>query len=420
MSEWTGPELLPVREQARIVNDILGKRFETLLPQIMREADIDAWLIVCNEDNHDPVFRTMIPWQSWTPILQIFLFLDPGGDQPLERLNLSMTNDRGLMTKVDWSPESPEDQWTILRRLLDDRNPDKVAINTSETIWAADGLTASLKDRLTDTLGPDHSSRLVSAEQLCIRWLETRLPDELVHYEDACAIARHMIAQCYSRDTITPGITTTEDLLWAYWQQASDLGLIPSFTPSFRIFRSPTDAATNTVEDGIIRPGDMLHCDVGVHYLRLTTDHQELAYVLREGETEAPAGLRAGIKESNRLQDIFTSTWEFGKSGNEILAAALSKAHETGISNPKIYSHSLGHYLHEPGPLMGLPWEQDDIPGRGDVIMHPDTVYVVELSTELDVPEWSSSVRFMLEQDTAITTDGVSYLAGRQTNFHLI
>ena len=67
--DWTGPTLLPVREQARVVNDILLKRFETLLPRVMRETDIDTWLIVCHEDNHDPVFRTMIPWQSWTPIL---------------------------------------------------------------------------------------------------------------------------------------------------------------------------------------------------------------------------------------------------------------------------------------------------------------------------------------------------------------
>ena len=105
---WTGPTALPVRERARIVNDLLGKRFERLLPQLMRETGFDAWLIVCHEDNHDPVFRTMIPWQSWTPILQIVLFYDPGDGQPVERLNLSMTNMRGLMTSCDWSPESEE------------------------------------------------------------------------------------------------------------------------------------------------------------------------------------------------------------------------------------------------------------------------------------------------------------------------
>ena len=417
----TKPTILPVREQARVVNDILLKRFDTLLPKIMREADIDAWLIVCHEDNHDPVFRTMIPWQSWTPILQILAFFNPGGGQPIERINLSRTSMRGLMITVDWTPESGEDQWKVLRGLLDERKPKKIGINTSDTIWAADGLTASLKDKLIDCMGSDHATKLTSAEQLCIRWLETRLPEELTLYDHACAVGRHIIATCFSRHVVTPGVTTTDDLVWAYWQQATDLGLQPSFTPYFRIFRSPADTKLWPTDDPIIRPGDMLHCDVGVHYLRLITDHQELAYVLRPDETEAPAGLRKGMAESNRLQDIFTSAWGFGKSGNEILANALERASDAGIQNPKIYSHSVGHYLHEPGPLMGLPWEQGNIPGRGDVLMHPDTVYTVELSTELEIPEWGGQpVRFMLEQDAAITKEGVSYLAGRQTEFHLM
>ncbi len=418
---WAGPNVLPVREQARVVNDILLRRFETLLPQIMRETAIDCWLIVCHEDNHDPVFRTMIPWQSWTPILQIQVFFDPGNELPIERINLSMTNMRGLMEKAEWTPESASDQWNLLRRMMDDRRPERIGINTSDTIWAADGLTAALKERLIKEIGADHAAKLTSAEGLCIRWLETRLPEELQQYDNACAIGRHIIATCFSQDTITPGVTTTEDLVWAYWQLASDQGLPPSFTPYFRIFRSPADTDHNPTDDLVIRHGDMLHCDVGVNYLRLITDHQELAYILRPDETEAPAGLREGMAESNRLQDIFTSAWSLGSSGNEILANALARAHESGIRGPKIYSHSLGHCLHEPGPLMGLPWEQGNIPGRGDVIMHPNTVYTVELSTELQVPEWDDQpVRFMLEQDAAITESGVTYLAGRQTTFHLI
>ncbi len=165
----------------------------------------------------------------------------------------------------------------------------------------------------------------------------------------------------------------------------------------------------------------MLHCDVGLHYLRLTTDHQELAYVLRPGESAAPAGLRAGMAEGNRLQDIFTGSWQIGLTGNAILARALERARAEGISNPKIYSHSLGHYLHEPGPLMGLPWVQTDIPGRGDVMMNYNTAYTVELSIEQPVPEWDGlSVRFMLEQDAAITSQGIHYIGGRQREFHLV
>jgi len=413
------PAVLPVREQARIVNRLLEKRFASLLPQVMRETNIDMWLVICHEDNHDPVFRTMIPWEAWTPILQMLVFFDTGTH--VERINISRTNMCGLMPPSSWSPLGGTDQWECLRQIVADRNPRRIGINQSDVIWAADGLTASLKTRLLETLGPDLAARCVSAEPLAIRWLETRLPEELALYEQANALAHALIARIYSRKVITPGVTTTEDLEWAYWQTVADLGLTVSFKPFYRLFRSDATRQQWGDDDNVVRAGDMLHCDVGVHYLRLTTDHQELAYVLQPGETAAPAGLRAGMAEGNRLQDVFTSSWETGLTGNAILARALERARTEGIANPKIYSHSLGHYLHEPGPLMGLPWDQTDIPGRGDVVMHYNTAYTVELSVEQPVPEWEGlNVRFMLEQDAAITPEGIHYIGGRQREFYLV
>jgi hypothetical protein len=251
--------------------------------------------------------------------------------------------------------------------------------------------------------------------------LETLIPEELDLYHHACAIGHWLIKTCFSRQVITPGVTTSEDLRWWYWQAATDLGLPLSFPAFFRIIRSEASQSHWGADDPVIRPGDMLHCDVGVKYLRLITDHQELAYVLRPGETEAPAGLRQGMAEANRLQDIFTGAWQFGQSGNEILTAALHNAHEAGVNNPKIYSHSVGHFLHEPGPLIGLPWEQEHCPGRGDVRMSYDTCYTVELSVATPVAEWDHQVvRFPLEQDAAYTPNGVYYLDGRQTAFHLV
>ena len=270
-------------------------------------------------------------------------------------------------------------------------------------------------------LGPELSGRLVSAETACIRWLETRLPEELDLYVQAVALSRAIIAETFSRPVVTPGVTTCEDLRWHYWERVRRLGLEVSFSPTFRRHRSPADRQRWGEEDQAIRPGDMLHCDVGLQYLRLLTDHQELAYVLRPGEVDAPEGLRAGMAEGNRLQEAFLSTWQEGQSGNQILAAALALARAEGLSRPKIYSHSLGHYLHEPGPLMGLPWEQGDIPGRGDVIMRANTVYTVELSVTRPVPEWGGEeVTFALEQDAAFTAAGSYFLDGRQTSFHLI
>lgn len=417
---YHGPEVLSVRNQAAVVNDVLRARLDTLLPAVMRETGFDMWIIVCYEDNYDPVFTTLIPYECWAPILQIFVFYDHGADRGVERLNISMTQMGDLMTTV-WSLESQEDQWACLRRVVEERHPRRIGINQSDVIWAADGLTASLKAKLIDTLGPELAARLESAEKLCIRWLETLVPKELDLYHHACAVAHQIIKICFSRESVTPGVTTCEDLRWRYWQIASDLGLPVSFSPFFNKARSNAAKARWGEDDPVIRPGDRLHCDVGIKYLRLLTDHQELAYVLQPGEVDAPQGLRDGMAQANRLQEIFTGAWQQGLTGNEILARALARAREAGIARPKIYSHSLGHFLHEPGPLMGLPWEQVRCPGRGDVVMNYNTAYTVELNVTCPVPEWDhQEVTFPLEQDAAFTENGVIFLDGRQTRYHLI
>jgi hypothetical protein len=408
-----------VREQSRIINSILRERLDTLLPSLMRETGFDMWLVVCNEDNHDPVFRTLTPWEVWAPILQILVFFDRGEPEGIERLNVSITDLGDLMTPA-WNLESAEDQWATLRRLVDERAPKRIGIDSSNVIWAADGLSAALRDQLVSALGDEHSSALASAEALCVRWLETRLPRELVLYEQACAIAHELIATRFTRDVITPGVTTTEDLRWSYWQAATDLGLPVSFPPFYRLHRSPAGRRLYGETD-IVQPGDLLHCDVGVQYLRLLTDHQELAYVLGPGETEPPQALADGVRDANRLQDVLVGCWEENATGNEILERALAKAHADGIPKPKIYSHSLSHYLHEPGPLMGLPWEQENTGGRGEIRMRHDTCYTVELSVTRSVPEWDGEeVRFALEQDASFTREGVTFIDGRQTALHTL
>jgi hypothetical protein len=414
------PKVLPLREQARVVNEILRDRFETILPAVMRETGFDMWLIICNEDNHDPIFPTIIPWETWAPILQMVIFYDPGSGQTVQRFNISLTHMNGLMTDR-WNLNSPEDQWTALQSLIEECDPRRIGINISDVIWAADGLTAGLYEKLKSTLGTELSSRLESAESLCIRWLETRTQEELDLYTQACAIAHAVIKQCFSRDVITPGVTTPEDLRWYYWQTTTGLGLPVSFPPFFRKHRSRAAIELWGEQDAVIRPGDLLHCDVGVKYLRLLTDHQEMAYVLRPDETEAPPGFQNGMAQAKRLQDIFTSTWAKGLTGNEILSQALAQARDEGVCKPKIYSHSLSFYLHEPGPLMGLPWEQVACPGRGDVRMDYNTVYTVELSVTCPVPEWDGQeITFALEQDAAFLKSGVIYLDGRQTSLHLL
>jgi len=414
------PHVLPVRERARVVYRILKRRLETILPEAMRATGFDMWLILCQEDNLDPVFSTLIPMDTWCPILQVLLFHDGGPDAGVEGINISGTRTHDLYDRP-YSGQVEEEQWRLLNEIVRERAPQRIGVNIGSTQWAAGGLTHNLYCQLVDRLPDEYSSRLESAEPLATRWLATLTDDEVELYGHVAHVAHQLIAECYSRRVIVPGVTTIEDLQWHYWQRCSDLGLRPSFKPSFFLVRSGRMIERYGGEDRTIRAGDFVRCDVGFHYLRLTTDMQEWVYVLQPGEVDAPQGMKDLMAEANHLQDVFMAEFKLGLTGNRLLDTILSRARREGIPNPRVYSHSLGLLLHEPGPLIGLPWEQERCEGRGDVKLQYNNGFTMELSVEGPVPEWNGQhVRMALEEDVIFTRDGCWPIDGRQTGFYLV
>jgi hypothetical protein len=421
----TLPSILDIRDRVEVVNAITLKRLEILLPRVMEEAGFDMWIIVCNEDNLDPVFSTMIPYDVWCPITQILVLSKKPG-KPVERLNISRTDMKGLHQNVwdhrAWDLSKTESQWDCLRRIVRERNPQRIAVNQSSVIWAADGLTVTLRKRLEETLGPEFSRRLHSGERLAILWLETLLEEELDLYERVAAVAHALLAEIFSDRTVTPGVTTLDDLLYSYIQRVSDIGLELFAWPWVRIRgRSPEDLEKYGQDDRVIRRGDLIQCDAGIKYLRYYSDHCEWAYVLRPGETDVPEGIRRVMAEGNRLQDIFCAAFREGLTGNAILADILNAARQKGICKPKVYSHSIGRFLHEPGPLIGLPWEQEDTGERGEVRLVPNSTFTAELSVTCPVSEWNGrELTLALEQLVAFTGKDAYFIDGRQTRFHIV
>ena len=414
------PQVLSARQRDEVITHHLRQRLDTILPLAMREAGLDMWLIICQEDDLDPVFKSMIPMNTWTPILQMLIFYDRGEDGGIERINLSATDTHDLYERP-WTGRRFPEQWEILAQIVEKRDPQRIGLNIGETIWAGGGLTYNLHQQILRHLPERYHERLVSAEAACTRWLMTLSETQLQVYPHVLSISRHIIANCYSRACVTPGVTTTDDLEWAYWQQCLDLGFEQAFKPYFRIIRSQADQAIYPLQDKVIRPGDLLHCDVGLRYLRLITDHQIVAYVRRNGEQDAPAGLRNLLVETNRLQQIYLNEFQVGLTGNELLANILSSTRKQGIKSPRIYSHSVGLCLHEPGPLIGLPWEQERCPGRGDVRLQYNTCYTMELSIEDTVPEWGDqSVLLSTEHVVKFTETGCEPMGPVQCTYHLI
>ena len=426
IQERTFPSVLSIRDRASLVLSVTQKRLDELLPKFMRETGFDMWIITCNEDNLDPVFLTMVPFENWCPITQILVFFDRGPGKGVERLNVSRTDTQGLHQNVwdaaAWDSNKKESQWACLGRIVRERDPKKIGVNEGEIQWAAGGLTVVLKKQLVEAIGPKYSARLQSAEPLATLWCETLLDEELDVMEQAVAVSHAIIAETFSNKVITPGVTTADDLRYHYWQRVADLGLKASFSPFFSIRgRDPKDVQKHGKDDKVIRPGDLLHCDVGLKYMHYNSDQQEMAYVLRFGETDVPETFKKMMAEANRLQDVYCDAFKAGLTGNEMLGNMLKKAKELGIPGPRIYSHSLGYFLHEPGPLIGLPWEQANNPGRGDVKLALNSCFTAEMSVTMPVPEWGGlDFRLPLEQDVAFTKDGIFFIDGRQTKFHLI
>lgn len=421
------PLILPLEAQARVIDGWLEDRVQTVLPELMRRAGIDLWVVIAREYNEDPVLKTLLP-ATWLSARRrtILLIHDPGADQPLETLAVARY-DVGTVFRQAWDPETQPDQWARLAELVAERNPQRIGINVSDDFALADGLSHTEHELLVRALGADLAGRLVSAEALAIGWLETRSAAEMVVYPQICRIAHRIIAEGFSDAAIQVGVTTTDDLEWWYRERVRELGLTTWFHPSVSVQRpapagdDPDRRAGDLRGTGgeVMQPGDLVHVDFGIGYLRLNTDTQQNAYLLRPGETEVPAALRDALATGNRLQDILTGAFRTGRTGNQILAAALAQAASEGIE-ASIYTHPIGYHGHAAGPTIGMWDQQGGVPGNGDYPLYPNTAYSIELAATVRLEGWGEPVHIRLEEDAYFDGERVTYIDGRQTRWHLI
>ncbi|MDO6692398.1 M24 family metallopeptidase [Aliiglaciecola sp. 3_MG-2023] len=422
---YSQAEVLSMRERATVIDDILKDRLENILPQLMEREGIDMWILISREYNEDPVLKTMLP-ATWLSARRrtILVLFNPGKGQPIERLAVSRY-DVDSMFRKGWNKEQQPNQWQRLVELIQQKNPQKIAINKSDHFALADGVTATEYQELMDALPSELSSKVVSSQNLAIAWLETRSPKEMQIYPELIKIGHSLIAEAFSNQVITPGKTTTEDVVWWLREKSRELKLINWFHPSVSIQRSSSvkfdhlKAFTGTNVEQVIQPGDLLHVDFGLVYLRLNSDQQQHAYVLKPGETDAPSYLKEAFAKANQLQDIFTQNFKVGRTGNQVLKMSRQQAIAQGIK-PSIYTHPIGYHGHAAGTTLGMWDSQGGVPVTGDYPLHYNTAYSIELNAASFIPEWKKEIRIMLEENAFFDKAGVRYLDGRQTRLHLI
>ena len=388
-------DILPMREQMQLCDEILKDRLQNLMPQLMKECGVEMWLIICSEYNEDPVFKTITPAKMRNASRLVCLIFSLDKDGKFEALNLSRPNPAFSPYYTHCYDPKTQNQWEAIKKAVLDRNPSKVAVNVSRISAQADGISKRLWDDLYEQLG----DLIVPDDRMAIRWLETRTEKELELYPSIYRIAQEIQREAYSLDVITPGVTTTDDVEYYIMQRINDMGLDFWFSPDVDVQRQGGGPRMSGV---VIEKGDLLHTDMGLTYLNLNTDSQRLGYILKDGETEIPKGLLEGFKRGNRFQDIVRENCIKGRTGNEIFFASMEQAKQEGI-RAMLYTHPIGFYGHAAGPSFGMYDNQGFVPGHGELKLNDNTCYALELNVTEYVPEWEQDVCFMMEETISFT-----------------
>ena len=423
-----------LREQADTQQRWLASRITTVLPALMRKYGVDMWVIPMREYNEDPVFTSLVSPTTFAARRRTIYVFSMRGDS-VERIALGGSSQGGVYTAVRSTQAAAgpagargevnaelwgDEQWSALRRVIEERNPKTIAVNVSRVFAFSDGLSAGEMEGMREALGDKWTSRFVRHDGLALDLITTRLPEEAAFYRRMQELAWAIIDTAFSRVVIKPGTTRTQDVVWWMRQRVNDLGLGSWFQPSVEVQRrGVTEAGLGA--NPVIERGDVLHCDFGIVALRLNTDTQHMGYVLREGENAPPAGLVAALLTGNRLQDIVMSEIRPGRTGNEVLRSSLARMRASGIDGT-VYTHPIGMHGHGAGPLIGLWDYQGGVPGRGDAKIIPSMWFSIELQATSPLPEWNGQrVRMALEEDMTIDAAGANAWAlRRQTGFHLV
>jgi len=412
--------ILNLRQQAKVIDEIQKDRLENLLPKLMKLHDVEMWVLITREYNEDPVVKTFLP-PTWLNARRRTIIVFSLKDGIFKSAAITRYPFGKLIPSL-WNKEKEPNQWKALSNYIEAQNPKNIAVNTSENYALADGLVRTDFDNLINVLPKKLTSKIISSEPLAVSWIETRTKREMILYKQLVSITHNIIKQAFSNQVITPGVTTTDDVVWWLREEVRSLGLDTWFHPTVDVQRNESSdlySFDGKSKFDIILPGDLLHCDFGISYLTLNTDCQQLAYVLKRGEKNAPEELIKALKDGNTVQDFLTNNFVLGKTGNHILKIALNQSKKAGYK-PQIYTHPLGVFGHSAGTTFGMWDAQNGVPGSGEHPLQLETVYAIELNTKVYINGWNKEIRIMLEEAGYFGSEGFNYVNGRQTKLILV
>ncbi len=415
------PTLLTWSEQNRVRDGFLEKKHALLL-DLMRKHQVEWWIVVNEEFHDDPLTPFVAPPRPYVGNRDIFVFID-AGEKGLRKVAITGFSEETL-THFFESPAEPKPADQLLPELYAQYKPAHIGLGISGRRGVTRSLTYDTYQMLSRVLGPEATARFTGVEGLVEDYLDTRLPEENPYYETLVHLTDVLAHRALSNEAIVPGRTKVGDVRRFLYDALWANGVGTWFQPDLRVQRkgrpNPTSRGFLAVEaeDTVIQPGDVLHVDFGISYMGWDSDWQRMAYVLRPGESDAPAGLKQALANTAALQDTLMLAARPGRDSGELYTATMDVMKQKNIE-AMIYCHPLGNQGHGLGPSIDFRATK-----RGETGPHPlrpNSWISIELNSATAVPEWDGQKVFVMEEDPAYLTDaGYKFFRPRQSAFYLI
>jgi Xaa-Pro aminopeptidase len=416
--------LLPPSQQLEIRKGWLETRHGMLL-EMMRGHGIDMWIVVNEEFHGDPMTEFVAPPEVYVGNRDLFVFIDRG-EEGLRRVAVTGYASEHLKAFFE-SPNEPRPAKEVLPELFVEHDPKTIALSMDGRRGVTRSLTRASFDWLSEIMGEEATSRFVSAADLIEEYLDTRIPAELEHYRDAVQLTSELGRRAFSNEVIEPGETTVGDLRWWLLDRYSELGVEPWFMPDIRVQRRGVENPTSrgflavSPDDTVIVRGDLLHMDIGFTYMGLSTDWQKMAYVLHEGEEDAPEGLDAALAKANTLWEVLSRGSRPGDSAGEVYIQTMEEMGRLGIE-AMIYSHPLGNQGHGLGASIDFrSAKREDAEDRQAKLLREGSYIAIEFNVADEISGWDGQKVWIMQEDPAyLSEDGWKLFVPRQREYYLV
>jgi Xaa-Pro aminopeptidase len=382
---------------------IRADKFNYVLPDAMRDNNVDMWIIIDKGRGTEPLSRDF-------------------GDATSNGNGIVIFSDRGDEDCGVYDITGDPDD---IRSFVDERAPQRIGVNfTTDTSihpmegrHLSNGLSFTDYSNLQATLGEPYASRLVSAEKLIAQFRGRRVALELVEFSRIGEITRKLLDRALSNEVITPGVTTLGDVVWWLEEQRVAMGLESGWHAT--VYVSPPDGIEIGNTFRVIQPGDIIQIDFGIGRNNFFTDIKRFAYVLREGETELPTWVDTAFDNAMTVRAMIQKNVAAGGVGRVKLDKLKSRVAQMGFvyteeeraSKVKgvevnIGMHAAGNLGHDAGGALF-----EIYPVRTNYDIQADSIISLEFIVFTPVKEWDGNkVPVNIEENVLVTDHGIEWL----------